>query len=571
MYLAELAIENFRKLRSLTLRLQPGLNIIVGPNNVGKTAVIDSLRALLSGSDDYPLRLTVDDLHQGGTDGNATIVFRYVFRDLNLDDEADFLPALSPGYDGAMEAHISARYSDPDGTGRLRMKRWCGEHEDIGLTSEMLENLRTVYLPPLRDASQGLRPSRASQLARLMQLLADPDGRQAIDAELLDFDSRLKTHAPILRTQEAIALRHRHMLGEHLAQRLSVGLTASDFQRLSARLSLSVNALQIEQNGLGFNNLIYMAVVLSALSKSSDAAHRSLIIEEPEAHIHPQLQAVLLRYLEEIHRPSPTESPIQVFVTSHSPNFASIARLDCLTCLVETSSGISSFFPRDTRFDKGKREKLERYLDATRAELFFSSRIIFVEGTSELILLSILAERVGYDLRQLSVSIICVDGLNFDCFVPLFGENGIPIPVAIITDADPPEPSQDAGDLADDMVSQNTAKMKGLQDRYVRVFHGKKTFEYDLALCKPNRQAMLAALRDLHPRLARQLERDVDSAVGEVEKASVLFQGMFGRKRANVQKGAFGQALAEVLSDQTIEFEVPSYVQDAIEHACAED
>lgn len=194
MYLAELTIENFRKLEKLCLRFQPGLNILVGANNVGKTAVIDSLRALLAGPDEYPLRLNVSDLRvpRKGEPLLSSITLRYVFQDLSLDDEADFLPALKPTASGKLEAHITAQYSCVDESSRLRVKRWCGDHEDIALTSDMTENLRGVYLPPLRDAAQGLKPSRTSQLARLLQLLANDEGRDGIDEALKLLDSELK-------------------------------------------------------------------------------------------------------------------------------------------------------------------------------------------------------------------------------------------------------------------------------------------------------------------------------------------------------------------------------------------
>src|SRR3546814_8320710 len=80
------------------------------------------------------------------------------------------------------------------------------------------------------------------------------------------------------------------MHGPQLAQLLDLGLSGSDFQRLASRLSLVVDTFEIEQNGLGFNNLIFMAVVLSELAKNPEASYRGLIIEEPEAHLHPQLQ-----------------------------------------------------------------------------------------------------------------------------------------------------------------------------------------------------------------------------------------------------------------------------------------
>jgi putative ATP-dependent endonuclease of the OLD family len=301
-YLARLTISNFRKIQKLEICFRPGLNIIVGPNNVGKTAVVDGLRALLGGHDEPIPRLSMDDIYRpkGGTSA-AAIEFHYVFDGLDADDEADFLSALVPNSKGALEAHIHVRYSDPDKTSnRLRVKRWCGTLEENTLSTEIMENLRGVYLPPLRDASLGLRPSRSSQLAKLVHILADDAGRIGIDEALKKLDAELKTHPPLIDIQSAISGHHSEMLGSQLAQALEVGLSASNFQRFSSRLSLTVDSFEIEQNGLGFNNLIFMAVVLSELAKNPEAAYRGLIVEEPEAHLHPQLQAVLLRYLQSI-------------------------------------------------------------------------------------------------------------------------------------------------------------------------------------------------------------------------------------------------------------------------------
>jgi len=612
MHLARLVIKNFRKLSHAELFFQPGLNVLVGGNNVGKTAVVDALRALLAGHDEPYPRLSEEDVHRprGGTP-SGDIVFEYVFSGLSLDDEADFLAALVPDATGNLEVHIKIRYSDPDKGGRLRAKRWCGEHEDVGLTADMMENLRGVYLPPLRDASQGLKPGRTSQLARLLQLLADDDGIKGINKALQDLDGELKAHLPIANTHEAINTRHKKMLGPQLAQMLEVGLSASDFKSLKSRLSLVVDALEIEQNGLGFNNLIYMAVVLSELAKNPDSCYRGLIVEEPEAHLHPQLQAVLLQHLQSIQAVE-GEKPVQLFVTSHSPNFASIADLNSLVCLVDTGTAVETFLPRSVTFEKGKREKLERYLDVTRAELFFARRVIFVEGAAELMMVDVLAKRMGYDLRQHGVSLISVEGLNFDSFLPLFGDKALKIPVAVLTDADPVPPKADPAAVAESaphspagsatavpalgaepaaaevpeeeededvepvypaprdtiIVSANTAKMKTCEDALVKVFHGLKTFEYDLALETDNRKAMLKALAELRPRIAKSLANTVAAEVGDAAQAKALFCGMFERKQNNVQKGSFAQSLAQVLSDETVAFKVPAYIEAAIQHVC---
>ncbi|MBK3758728.1 AAA family ATPase [Pseudomonas aeruginosa] len=626
MYLAELTIKNFRKLRDAKLEFQPGLNVLVGPNNVGKSAVVDALRTLLAGHEEPYPRLDIADRHrptEGESEGD--ISFHFVFKDLSHDDEADFIAALQPSTDNSMEAHIHVRYTDADQTGRFRVKRWCGDHQDIPLTSDMMENLRGVYLQPLRDAAQGLRPSRNSQLARLLHLLTDDEGREKINTALKELDEQLQQNEAIKSTHAAISTRHGSMMGEQLAQVLAVGLSATDFQRLSARLSLSAQSMEIEQNGLGFNNLIFMAVVLSELAKNPEAAYRSLIVEEPEAHLHPQLQRVLLRYLAGI----PTkegEKPVQLFVTSHSPNFASNSKLESLVCLVENEAGVKTFFPRDVQFAKGKREKLERYLDVTRAELFFARRVIFVEGAAELMLVDALAKVLGFDLREYGISLISVEGLNFDSFLPLFGENGLRIPVSVITDADPFEEEEvsepaaaerpeeeiqeellavaayldeagaENGDaavqLADEggeskkkkkkklkaaypslgeavRISSNTLKMKESEDQFVKVHHGVKTLEYDLALQAENRDTMLKALAELHPRISVALRKIVDGVPDNTAKAKALFCGMFERKdtNSNVQKGRFGQALAEQIA-LTPGFKVPEYLEQAIRHVC---
>ena len=110
--------------------------------------------------------------------------------------------------------------------------------------------------------------------------------------------------------------------------------------------------------------------------------------------------------------------------------------------------------------------------------------------------------------------------------------------------------------------------MKKSEDGHVKVFHGLKTFEYDLALDSDNRTAMLKALKELRPKIAKSLTTTIAAEVGEAAQAKALFCGMFARKQNNVLKGSFAQSLAQALSDDSIAFKVPAYIQDAIKHVC---
>jgi putative ATP-dependent endonuclease of OLD family len=583
LYLAKLTVNNFRKLKDTTFEFTDGLNVILGPNNIGKTALVDALRCLLTTHEEPYSRITIDDLHRASDSMVPAdkIFFKYVFSGLSLEDEADFIQSLILNENGTYEAHIAITYTPVEGTDRMRVKRWSGEREDIPFSHEMLENLRGVYLPPLRDASQGLRPGRSSQLGRLMRLFGecDPEGKDLVNESLAEFDEKLKNMGPIKKTNEAILNRHGSMMGDRLSQLLELGVSGSDFKRLSSRLSILADRFEVELNGLGFNNLIYMAVVLSEMVNDSVPIYRGLIIEEPESHLHPQLQAVLQQYLQEIIK---EEGKVQIFVTSHSPNFASSTNLSSITCISEFNNKVSSLalrditFPGNNRAAKKLQNKLQRYINVTRAELFFAQKVIFVEGAAELLLVGEMANTLGknYDLKKNAVSLISVDGLNFDCFIPLFGESKLPIPVSIITDADPESlveldtENKEAQylDIGDTVTpSDNTKKLDSNKSDFIKIYWGQKTLEYDLALFDDNRELMLKALYEIHPDISGAIRSEVDKADSNVDKAKALYCGMFVSRK--IQKGPFAQELAYQISENN-SFKVPKYIEDAITHVC---
>ena len=156
------------------------------------------------------------------------------------------------------------------------------------------------------------------------------------------------------------------------------------------------------------------------------------------------------------------------------------------------------------------------------------------------------------------------EGLNFDAFLPLFGDNALNVRVAVISDGDPPDCYPKLGDEPE--LSDAAKAIKMLANGYVRPFFALKTFEYDLSLYPENRAVMLAALEDIHPGIGKDLKPIVDNAA-DSDKPRALFSGMFerGSTKKNIQKGAFGQALAQVISTDGTAFTVPPYIKEALE------
>jgi len=108
------------------------------------------------------------------------------------------------------------------------------------------------------------------------------------------------------------------------------------------------------------------------------------------------------------------------------------------------------------------------------------------------------------------------------------------------------------------------------EDKLVKIFHGVKTLEYDLALYQENRKVMISALEEIHPQIAKELKVEVEAAVTNKDKAKALFCGMFerGSGKAKVQKGRYGQVLAQAIFDNGADFIVPEYITKAIKHVC---
>lgn len=461
MYLSYLKIENFRCFKEendcFELYLNKGLTALVGENEAGKTAVIDALRLVLGTTDREWFRLEDTDFQL--EDGNfKEIKILCKFEDLSDNETSRFLEYLSYGEnedeDPVFFIHWNARH-----TGQLIRGYY---HKQISVKTgingdgpsidpNLKDILQATYLRPLRDAESALTSGRGSRLAQILRNSEiinngndDCDLSIPLDNQELSVIGINKLINILLETQKGINgtrieidknLGKLSLAGENLQTSITVSESKlSDDIRLKEMLEkLDLELKKEGKPGLGSNNLLFMACELLLLAKEKEC-NNLLLIEEPEAHLHAQRQLKVMKYLQN----QANEQGIQILVTTHSPNLASVINLNNLVIIrngkaYSLAEGLTKLSKSDYRF-------LERFLDVTKANMFFVKGLMIVEGDAENILIPTLAHLLNMDFLDHGVSIVNVGGTGLSRYSRIFQrvetQNELEIPVACVFDRD---------------------------------------------------------------------------------------------------------------------------------------
>jgi putative ATP-dependent endonuclease of OLD family len=639
MYLSNLSIKNFRNFDNLEMDFAPGLNVIVGENNVGKTNLFDAIRIALGGASNQgeSVRAKKEDLSKdrfGQPIGNSFQI-TLVFSGLSDDERGELMDILeldsTEPKNSRASVHFHWTWSEELNRGSYR--RWGGARSNSdNMPDDVLQAIQITLLKALRDALSGLQPGRYSQLGRLLRVLASKEQKKEVEQIVSEANTNLEKNELIRKVKGTIQESLTSASGPVLSQTATISTSAAEFDRISNNLRIALHRDTPDEqqqplleelwlNGLGYNNLLFIATVLSELEASKGALLAMLLVEEPEAHLHPQLQTLLADYLSKREVAGEGNNSVQTFVTTHSPTIASHVDPNCLIVLHRSRGGnIKATSIRSCGLTSRESKQLQRMLDVTKATMLFSRGVVLVEGLSESILLPVLAMREGVEIQNSAISIIPICGVDFGTFGKLFHNDRIALNLAIITDGDPKltqapaassrEPasqvetgspdessSQEEDDEEDEPTDptwqtkipltengkcQPCKRTAALLAEYegndcIRVCHSEVTFEYDLANAgKRNVGHMCEAWIACFQRTPKTFNRKLLGACGDNHQERVLaaWRGIC-IATPKIGKPEFAQSLAIRLDDRdkdgnyTVtqeQFVTPEYIKAALNH-----
>ncbi|MGZ9774045.1 ATP-dependent nuclease [Bacillus toyonensis] len=500
MYISNINITNYKNFRTNSIDFNNGTNVILGHNNAGKSNLLRALALIFNSNskkhlsiDDFNKNIPIEELKEYPPSIKITATLKQDDCEELMSDDlvtvSNWLTKLEEPYEAKLqyEFYLPTKFHEKyqsvineaenifevwqviqDEFLRLyTYKIWGGESTNqITADSESLNKFDFQFLDAIRDVERDMFSGKNTLLKNVLDFFMDYNIKSDNSLEKEQKEAAIKEKKKefgdfagnlITLLNERMTEGKKHILSYANDIGASFDKSTPNFDgsitdiELYSALKLIVEyetgiKMPIINNGLGYNNLIFMSLLLSKMQVdaneeylgSNAKVYPMLIIEEPEAHLHPTMQRQLLNFLKKNLK---NKKVRQIFVTTHSTHITGAVNLDELICIYKDGSETLIGYPGKSFCENEESKKyVQRFLDATKSNMLFAEKIILVEGLAEQLLMSIFAEYLDTSLEDCHIAVINVGGKYFNHFLNLFNASNpysIKRKVVCITDRDP--------------------------------------------------------------------------------------------------------------------------------------
>lgn len=449
MYLSELRLWNFRKYTNedgiidetiphLTVPFTKGLNVLIGENDSGKTAIIDAIKLVTKTHSMEWIHLVETDFSVGCDNLRIDIIFT----ELSDPEAAPFTDKVQINPDTAIVSlHLVLETSK--NAGKIlpyEVKAYDGTLKPINANEKEL--IKATYLRALRDADYDLTAKKNSRLSQILmghELFQEgavgkntfeniiADANDSITEWFKDDTGGIKSNKSQIK--DVIDTFIKSFLSDSYESELSI----SDSNIKSILEKISIGIKDATNMGLGSMNRLFMATELLHLRRMNEGV-KLCLIEELEAHLHPQAQMKVIEGIQQ-------ENEVQFILTTHSPNLASKVKIsmDNTSVVLCKDNEVYPLTKGRTKLEESDYVYLENFLDVTKSNLFFAKGVIIVEGWAEDMIIPVLANNLDNNLTRYEVSVVNVGSTAYLHYARiLMRKDGktLNYPVSIVTDYD---------------------------------------------------------------------------------------------------------------------------------------